>query len=150
MIFRAQRINADRRFVRIVLAPIHEHFATAQIFLHLGHDRFGKFPFQTFGDPMREIFGLFVSHRRVQRHENLQAFGPGRLGKTLQLEFLKKILQPQRDAATRRKSAGGPGSRSKASAVGVSSAGARCKNVCSSRSARLAAQTRAGKVSMTQ
>jgi hypothetical protein len=34
MLFRAQRINANGRFVSVVLAPVHKNFSAAQIFLH--------------------------------------------------------------------------------------------------------------------
>ncbi len=69
---RTKRINAHRRLVAVVLAPVHEHLSAAKRSLHFGNDDVGKFAFQFLRARVGERLAPFIGHRRVQGREDLQ------------------------------------------------------------------------------
>lgn len=76
-----------RGAMQIVLAPIHQNFSAAQVFLHFGNDSFRKLALQTFSDGMGNRFCLVVDNVRVERDKNLESFGAESFREALQFQF---------------------------------------------------------------
>ena len=111
----------------------------------------GMLPLEPLRERLGEGFGLLVSRRGVERHVNLQPFRAGGFRERLQAPAIEELLQPKPDLAAlqdvrRRAGIEIEGDRRSA----ARSAGARCRNVCSSRSARFATQTSAARSFITQ
>ena len=149
---RAQRVHADRRLVRVVLAVVDQHLAGAQRLASCARPRARARPARRAARPPRaKRLRLLVGRRAgASGTYTCRPFEPDVFGK---LRRPSRSNAPASHSATRQHSmivAGGPGSRSKTTAVGRSSAGARCSGTCSSSAARLASQTSVGRSSTTR
>ncbi len=100
MFTRSQRINRNRGFVLIVLAPVHKHLTLAQFLLHIGNHQISMLVFQQPGEGVGKGFGVFITGGTVERNVDLQSLGAGRLGKTLQPEVFEDFPQPHANLGT--------------------------------------------------
>src|SRR5580693_3609015 len=67
----SERIDADRRLMLIVLAPINEHFPNPELLLHFGHNFLRMLAFQTLSECLSKGLRLTVAGRAIQRHVEL-------------------------------------------------------------------------------
>ena len=90
----------------------------AQRLLHVRDDELGAAALEQLGERARERLGLVVGRRRVERDVDLHPLRARGLRERGQAEVVEDLAQlAARPRRTRRSSAGGPGSRSKASIV---------------------------------
>ena len=117
--FARKRIDADRCFVFVVLAPIDKYFSFPQRFRHVRSNEICDVRLQMLGESARQIFGLIESGRRIQRHINLQTLSSRSFWPTLSISSClinSRSQSPTWQHCTM--SAGAPGSRSKTIMVG--------------------------------
>ncbi len=95
----AQGVHGDGGLRAVVLAPVDEHLALAQLLLHLRDDVLRVVALERLGDRVRERLGLLVGDLRVQRDVELKALGARRLGERLEAEVLEHRLDREADTA---------------------------------------------------
>ena len=74
-----QRVGGDRRLGGVVLAPVDEHLARAQVAAHVGEHLARMLALGQLGDLPRRAVGLLPGPGRVQTGVELQALGAARL-----------------------------------------------------------------------
>src|SRR5205807_1662103 len=84
-----QRIHRDGRLVFIILAPVHEDLAGANLLLHVRHNLVRMILLQQLCQCMRKRLGHLVFRGSIQRDINLQSFRTRGLGKALQSKMLE-------------------------------------------------------------
>ena len=92
----AQRVDGDGRLRVVVLTPVDQDLALAQLLFLLRDDEVGLRAFQRLRHRLRVRLGLLVGDLRVQRHVDLNPLRARGLGEALEPEVGEERAQDQR------------------------------------------------------
>jgi hypothetical protein len=89
----AQRVRRDRRLVGVVLAPVSEHLAAAQLLLLGAHDQVGQLALQHRGELLGEAVDVLGVVAPVQSGVQVQPLAAARDREGLEAQVLEQLLR---------------------------------------------------------